>query len=174
MVHQPRRKTTRLAGLLLGGVIAIGLLLGLTEPMGAGTRTASAAEEAVPAAGSELDAETLPVYQALSRVRSDAGLPELMLDDGLIASAQRDACAIARGELQLSGTEERLAEAGGQLENVGLVVDADPASGATAMHDWWTQKPGHRADRMDPDMRRYGIGACTDQERTYYVERFAS
>ena len=173
MVHQPRRKTTRLAGVLLGGVIAIGLLLGLTEPMGAGTRTASAAEEAVPA-GFELDAETLPVYQALNRVRSDAGLPELALDDGLIASAQRDACAIARGELQLSGTEERLAEAGGQLENVGLVVDDDPASGAAVMHDWWTQKPEHRADRLDPDMRRYGIGACTDQERTYYVERFAS
>lgn len=174
MVHQPRRKTTRLAGLLLGGVIALGLLLGMTEPMGAGTRTASAAEEAVPRTGAGLDAETLPVYQALSRLRSDADLPELVLDDELIASAQRDACAMARGELQLSGTEERMAEAGGQRENVGLVVDDDPAAGAAAMHDWWTRKPDHRADRMDPDMRRYGIGACTDQERTYYVERFAS
>jgi uncharacterized protein YkwD len=165
MVHQPRRTTTRLAGLLLGGVIAVGLLLGVTGPLtGAGARSASAAEDPV-AAGADLDADTRPIYQALSRLRSRADLPALDLDEGLTESAERDACAIARGELQLSGNEER--------QNVGLVVDDDPDSGAAAMHDWWTQTAGHRADRMDPDMRRYGIGACTDQERTYYVERFA-
>lgn len=174
MVHQPRRRTTRVACLLLGGVIAIGMLLGMAGPLtGPGARSASA-DDAVPAAGADLDFETLYVYQALSRLRSEADLPDLTLDDGLIESAERDACAMARGELQLSGNAGRLAEAGGQRENVGLVVDDDPTSGAATMNDWWTQTPEHRADRMDPDMRRYGIGACIDQERTYYVERFAS
>jgi uncharacterized protein YkwD len=174
MVHQPRRTATRLAGLLLGGVIAVGLLLGMTGPLtGAGARSASAAEDTV-AAGADLDADTRPLYQALSRLRSRADLPALSLDEDLTESAERDACAIARGELQLSGNEERLAESGAQRENVGLVVDDDPVSGAAAMHDWWTQTPAHRADRLDPDMRRYGIGACTAQERTYYVERLAS
>lgn len=174
MVHQPRRKTSRLAGLLLGGVLAVGLLLGMTGPLaGAGARSASAAEDAVVSDGADLDVETRPVYRALSRLRSRAGMPALTLDDGLTESAERDACAMARGELQLSGNEERLAAAGGQRENVGLVVDDDPVSGARTMHDWWTQTREHRADRMDPEMRRYGIGACTDQERTYYVERFA-
>lgn len=174
MVHRPRRALTRLAGLSLSGVVVTALLLGLAGPLAApGTPAASAAQD-LPPAGVDIDGEALPVYQALAELRAAEGLPALAVHDRLVDSAERDACAMARGELQLTGSEQRLAEAGGQRENVGLVVDTDPDSGAQTMHDWWSSTPEHRADRMDPAMRHYGIGACRDQDRTYYVERFAS
>lgn len=176
MVHQPRRTTTRLAGASLCGVIAVALLLGTAGPLTAtDARSAAIAPDVADAPGADqLTVETLPVFERLSLLRADADLPALRLDRELMDSAQRDACAIARGELQLGGTDQRLAEAGGQRENVGLVLDSDPLARARQMDDWWTQSPGHRADRLHPRMHRYGIGACSDQERTYYVERFAS
>lgn len=193
MVHQPRRNTA-IAALLLCGVVGVGVLLAMGGTvLGPGAWSANAAEGedegGRPAAGgwgSEgeaaepgpdgrgLDTYALPVFTALNRARARADLPTLTVDDGLVESAERDACAIARGELPLSGSAARLEEAGGQRENVGLVVDPDPDWGARTIHEWWTQTPDHRADRMDPDMHRYGVGACVDEERAYYVERFAS
>jgi uncharacterized protein YkwD len=174
MVYQPRRRAARLSGLLLCSMIIVGLLPGMTATLRAGAESAGAAAEVPPAEATGLDAQALPIFTALNRVRARSDLPELGLDEALVDSAERDACAIARGELPLSGNEARLAEAGGQRENVGLVVETDPVRGARAMHDWWTQSRTHRADRMDPGMHRYGIGVCTNEERTYYVERFAS
>lgn len=174
MVYQPRRHTARLAGLLLCGTVTVGLLLGMADTfVGTGSRSTGATADLPVVQAAGLDAQALPIFTALNRVRARLDLPELDLDEALVDSAERDACAIARGELPLSGNEGRLAEAGGQRENVGLVVDTDPATGARAIHEWWTQTREHRADRMDPSMHRYGIGACTNEERTYYVERFA-
>ncbi|HSK91215.1 MAG TPA: CAP domain-containing protein [Euzebyales bacterium] len=171
MVHQPRRRTARLAGLALCGVIMLGLLLGMTRPSAVGSARAQVPDDAAAAA---LDSDALRIYRALNRLRDRTGLPALAVDDDLVDSAERDACAIARGEVRLSGSAGRLEESGGQRENVGLVVEDDPALGARTMHDWWTRSRDHRTDRLDPDMRRYGIGTCVDQDRTYYVERFAS
>jgi len=173
MVYQPRRHAARLTGLLLCSMGILGLLLGMPGRLGAGTGSTRAAAEVPPTQATGLDAQALPIFTALNRVRARSDLPELDLDEALVDSAERDACAIARGEMPLSGDEARLAEAGGERENVGLVVETDPARGAWAMHEWWTQSRAHRADRLDPGMHRYGIGACTNEERTYYVERFA-
>jgi uncharacterized protein YkwD len=145
--------------------------------LGSGGSDASAAEregDRPAASEANLDAYALPVFTALKRARTKAGLPALTIDDDLVESAERDACAMARGELPLSGSASRLAEAGGERENVGLVVDPDPVLGPRTIHEWWTQTPNHRADRMDPDMHRYGVGACVNEERAYYVERFGS
>lgn len=177
MVYRPRRHTARLAALLLCGIVGAGLPLAVGSTLlGTGVWSASAAERegSNQATGeADLDAYARPVLTALNRTRASAGLPTLTIDDALVESAERDACAMARGELPLSGSASRLAEAGGNRENVGLVVDPDPASGARTIHEWWTQRPGHRADRMDPEMHRYGVGTCIDEERAYYVERFA-
>lgn len=175
LVHQPRRRTARLAGLLLCGVVVVGMLPGLAGAVGSasGSTSGSAADTAALAGSDGLDEEARVVFAALNRVRARSNLPELQLERVLIDSAERDACAIARGELPLSGDRGRLAEAGGQRENVGMVVETDPAAGAQTMHEWWSQADEHRADRMDPRMHRYGIGVCTNDERTYYVERFA-
>ena len=172
-IPRSRQARARFAGLLLAVTVAVGLLLGMSGALGiAGAPAASAAEDA--AAAGDLDADALPVHRALQRLRSKSGRPELRLDRDLTAGAQRDACALARGELALSGDARRLAESGAQRENLGLVVDSDPAAAARAMHDWWSTSPAHRADRLHPAMRAYGIGACRNRERTYYVERFAS
>jgi uncharacterized protein YkwD len=168
MVHQPRRRTARRITALLGALAVVGLVIEVTWPsVGRGPRSATAAADVAPVVGVDLAAETLHIYQALRQLRAHANLPVVELDDGLVDSAERDACAIARGELHLTAV-------GADRENVGLVVDSDPLSAARAMHDWWTQTAEHRADRIDPDMRRYGIGACTDDDRTYFVERFAA
>lgn len=174
MVHQPRRTTTRLAGMALCGMIAVALVLGAAGPLtAAGTSAEPATMDTSRATATGLGADTLPIYTKLRQQRTKAGLAELALDQALTKTARRDACALARGELQLAGTETRRDEAGAQRENVGLVVDEDRASAARTMHAWWMRQAAHRADRMDPDMRRYGVGACGDGERTYYVERFA-
>lgn len=174
MVHAPRRHASRLAGLILCGVVMAGLLVGMAGPLSGSTPSAAAIENVTAPGSGRLDVDTQPVFVALNRLRTQSGLRTLVLHVALVESAERDACAIARGELQLSGDAARLAEAGGERENVGLVVDDDPVMGARTITDWWTRTPDHRVDRMDPGMRRYGIGACTVQERTYYVERFAS
>lgn len=178
MVYRPRRHTARLAALLLCGVVGAGLPLAVGgTSLGTGAWSASAAERRAgqqDTGEANLDTYALPVFTALNRARADAGLSTLTIDDGLVESAERDACAMARGELPLSGSAGRLEEAGGQRENVGLVVDPDPVSGAHTIHEWWTHTPDHRADRMDPEMQRYGVGTCVDEERAYYVERFAS
>jgi uncharacterized protein YkwD len=175
LVHQPRRHQTRLAGLLLCGLVVVGLLSGMAGAVqsASGSTSDAADDSAVAAESSGLDDGARVIFGALNRMRARSELPELELDETLVDSAERDACAIARGELPLSGDEGRLAEAGGQRENVGMVVETDPTTGARAMHEWWTQTDEHRVDRMDPRMHRYGIGVCTNEERTYYVERFA-
>jgi uncharacterized protein YkwD len=171
MVHQPRRKPARLAGLLLCGVVVVGLLLGMAGDVESAAGATSAPSEV--AGSSWLEPEAQIVFRALNRLRARKDLPELELDRSLVDSAERDACAIAHGELSLSGDESRLAEAGGQRENVGMVVEPDATAGARAVHEWWTERREHRVDRLDPGMHRYGIGVCTNEERTYYVERFA-
>lgn len=173
MVHQPRRRAARLAGLLACGAVVVGMLLGVAGPPGSAPVRFAAADDAPPTDG-WLDPETQLVFNALNRLRARSDLARLDLDRALVESAERDACAIARGELQLSGNPERLVAAGGELENVGLVVEEDPLVGARTIHEWWTRTPEHQVDRLDPDMRRYGIGACVADGRTYYVERFAS
>jgi uncharacterized protein YkwD len=173
MGYQPRRNAARLIVLLLCGTFVAWSLLGMTgtppKPHAHAGDTGSV--DAADTAG--LDAHAVPVFLALNRARIRSDLPVLDLDQDLVDTAERDACAIARGELPLGEDEGRLEEAGAQRENVGLVVDIDPDAGARTMHEWWSRSREHRADRMDPTMHRYGIGACTDAERTYYVERFA-
>lgn len=151
----------------------VGLATGLRTHSHAASAGSARRASAMPA-GTGLDVRARPVYAALNRVRSRAGLPVLNLDDALVETAARDACAIARGELPLDSDRQRLREVGGQRENVGMVIDEDPVAGARTMHDWWTHVGQHRRDRMHPEMVRYGIGACTLEDRTYYVERFAS
>lgn len=124
-------------------------------------------------AAATLDQRTEPVYVALNAERRDAGLPDLELDATLVASAANDACAVARGDLPLSGDRTRMLAAGGDSENLGLVIDNDPTAGAQIMNDWWASSHRHRRTRMEPELRRYGIGACAGADRTYYVERFA-
>lgn len=120
-----------------------------------------------------LDIDTGYVHRALDRDRVAAGLRRLTLDADLVASARRDACAIARGDLPLAGDADRRAAAGAHRENVGLAIDGDPVSGARTMHAWWATTPGHRSARMDAAMGRYGIGSCADGDRRYFVERLA-
>jgi uncharacterized protein YkwD len=174
MSHQPRRRRARSAGVLLGllvlAVVALGRTVGMSGQVPAAQAASpTMADVRVPA----LDQRAEPVFVALNTDRAEAGLPRLELDSGLTTTAARDACAIARGEVPLSGDRERMTEAGGHRENVGMVIDEDPAAGARTMHDWWAHTRRHRRNRMDPEMDRYGIGACNSEDRTYYVERFA-
>lgn len=172
MVHQPRRRSARTAGILLGALVLAGVLIGRLPAGGSlGQVPARAATADTPVTATVLDARTAPVFAALNRERGDAGLPTLDLDAELVDDAASDACAIVRGDMALSGAAGRLAATGDVRENVGLVVDDDPAAGALTMHEWWAGTREHRRDRMDPQMSRYGIGACGDGDRTYYVER---
>lgn len=176
MGHQPRRRHARSAGVLLGLLALAAVAFGRMVAAPGHVPTASADTSAVVAtdiASTTLDQRAEPVFVALNADRADAGLAPLELDVELIETAARDACAIARGDLPLSGDRERMTEAGGHRENVGMVIDDDPVAGARTMHDWWAHTVRHRRNRMDPEMDRYGIGACNDEERTYYVERFA-
>jgi uncharacterized protein YkwD len=174
MGYQPRRSAARLITLLLCGVITVWFLLGMTSTLARSRARADDRNTDVsPARTAGLDVPTAPVFLMLNEARARSELAVLTIDQNLVASAERDACAMARGELPLSEHEGRLEEAGAQRENVGLVVDTDPDVGARTMHEWWNRSREHREDRMDPAMHRYGIGACTDAERTYYVERFA-
>lgn len=174
MVHQPRRRRAHSAVVLLGVLVLAATLVGRGiasphQPQTARAGTPSAADVADEA----LDQRAAPVFAALNTDRSDAGLEPLELDDVLTRTAARDACAIARGDVPLSGDRERMTEAGGHSENVGMVIDDDPVAGARTMHEWWANTRRHRRNRMDPGMVRYGIGACNAEDRTYYVERFA-
>jgi uncharacterized protein YkwD len=45
---------------------------------------------------------------------------------------------------------------------------------ATAMHDWWMQSQETRSIRLTPGFTRYGVGACSADDRVYYAERFGS
>lgn len=174
MEYQPRRNTSRLVVLLLCGTIAVWSLLGMTGTLDRPRARADDMSGGVSSTrATGLDVHTTPIFLGLNRARARSNLPTLTIDKDLVDSAERDACAMARGELPLSESEGRLEEAGAQRENVGLVVDTDPDVGARTMHEWWNRSREHRSDRMDPSMHRYGIGACTDAERTYYVERFA-
>lgn len=174
MGHQPRRRRARSAGVLLGLLVLAAAAFGRVVAAPGHGPTAHAATSA-PAGGTTtpLDQRAAPVFVALNADRSDAGLAPLELDDQLTETAERDACAIARGDVPLSGDRERMTEAGGHRENVGMIIDDDPVAGARTMHDWWAHTVRHRRNRMDPTMDRYGIGACNDEDRTYYVERFA-
>ena len=177
MVHQARRRRVRTAGLLLCGVIVVGLVVAEAAPLPGryGPPRARAAEQPLVASQrTALDPWSQPIYDALNQARGRADLSRLDLDETLVATTQRDACAIARGEIPLSSDKGRLTEAGADRENVGLVIEDDPAAGARTMHEWWTDRAEHRRDRMDADMRRYGIASCSSQARTYFVERFAS
>ncbi|CAN5914396.1 hypothetical protein BH23ACT10_BH23ACT10_16910 [soil metagenome] len=174
MDHQPRRRRARGAGVLLGVLLLIALGVGRTPPTAGplGQRTARA-DTAQPAGNSTLDPRAEPVYRALNDTRTRAGLPAVTIDVDLVDSTVRDACAIARGEVALSGDRDRMTAAGGHRENTGMVIDDDPAAGAQTMHEWWSRARTHRRNRMDPRMTRYGVGACNAENRTYYVERFA-
>ncbi len=175
MAHRHRRRRARAASVLLGVLILVAFGMGrassLTGPLA--ERAARADTIQVAPGTSALEPRAEPVYVALNRERTRAGLATLKIDADLVATAARDACAMARGDIPLSGDRERLSEAGGHSENTGLVIDDDPDAGARTMHAWWTRTRVHRRDRMDPQMVRYGIGACNAEDRTYYVERFA-
>lgn len=174
MVHQPRRRRAHSAVVLLGVLVLAATLVGRVIASPRPPRTARAdTPSAADVADGTLDQRAAPVFAALNTDRADAGLEPLALDDVLTRTAARDACAIARGDVPLSGDRERMTEAGGHSENVGMVIDDDPAAGARTMHDWWAHTRRHRRNRMDPGMVRYGIGACNAEDRTYYVERFA-
>lgn len=174
MVHQPRRRRARSAGALLGVLVLAALTFGrVVATPGHGPAAQAATAPPAGALTAVLDARTEPVFVALNVDRGRAGLTPLALDERLTDTAARDACAIARGDVPLSGDRERMTEAGGHRENVGMVIDDDPAAGARTMRDWWAHTVRHRRNRMDPEMARYGIGACNDEDRTYYVERFA-
>lgn len=172
MANDRRRLRARSAGLLLGMLIMLAVGAGRVAAPDAAGATASAAA-AGDAAAATLDHRTEPVFIALNAARRDAGLPHLELDAALVASAAHDACAVARGDLPLSGDRTRMLAAGGDSENLGLVIDNDPAAGARTMNGWWASSHRHRRTRMEPELRRYGIGACAGADRTYYVERFA-
>lgn len=174
MGHQPRRRRARSAGVLLGLLVLAAVALGrIAAVPGHGPTARADTPAAADATGTPLDQRAEPVFVALNADRGDAGLAPLQLDVELTETAARDACAIARGDVPLSGDRERLTEAGGHRENVGMVIDDDPVAGARTMHDWWAHTHRHRRNRMDPGMDRYGIGACNAEDRTYYVERFA-
>jgi uncharacterized protein YkwD len=174
MGHQPRRRRAHSAGVLLAVLVLSAVAFGrVVAAPGHGPTAHAAAVTPAGGATTPLDQRAEPVFVALNADRADAGLTRLELDDRLTDTAERDACAIARGDVPLSGDRERMTEAGGHHENVGMVIDDDPDAGARTMHDWWAHTVRHRRNRMDPAMGRYGIGACNDEDRTYYVERFA-
>ncbi|HSJ45656.1 MAG TPA: CAP domain-containing protein [Euzebyales bacterium] len=174
MVHQPRRRCARSAGVLLGLLVLAAVTIGrMVVVPGHGPTARADTPPPAEAAGTTLDQRAEPVFVALNVDRADAGLAPLRLHAELTETAARDACAIARGDVPLSGDRARMTEAGGHRENVGMVIDDDPVAGARTMHDWWAHTRRHRRNRMDPEMDRYGIGACNSEDRTYYVERFA-
>jgi uncharacterized protein YkwD len=174
MVHQPRRRRARVAVLLLGALLVVGVVVGRRAtdgPLSQPPARAATGGEPTEAATALLDARTAPVFAALNRERAEGGLPPLVLDEALVDDAASAACAIARGDMALSGEAMEDGTGDAVRENVGLVIEEDPAAGAMAMHGWWTGAREHRRDRMDPAATRYGIGACGDGDRTYYVER---
>lgn len=173
MTHQPRRHHARAAGVVLALLVVLAAAADHgTSPDRPGA-TAQAAATAILQRDAGLEPRTAPVFIALNAEREDQGLTRLELDDDLVSGAIRDACAIARGDLPLSGDRARMADAGGDFENVGMVIDNDPDAAARTMHSWWATTQRHRATRMRAALQRYGIGACTGADRTYYVERFA-
>ena len=180
MGQQPRRRRTRGAGVLLGALTLLLALVGLVTRGPAPVEMAAQAATVTPDGPNPrgrphhaLDVRTAPIFRGLRRERAAASLPPLRPHDGLMAASARDACALARGDVPLSGDAERLAAAGGDSENVGMVIDNDPLAGARAMRDWWSDTQIHRRTRMDRTLTHYGIGACNAGDRTYYVERFA-
>lgn len=175
MRHQPRRRRARTAAAALAVLVVLGVLVGRTSPTTGplGQPSARAQASAVDAPDTMTDRRTAPIVRALRRSRARAGLPPLTPDADLAATAASDACAIARGAVPLTGDPDRLAAADGDAENVGMVIDEDPTLGARTMRRWWARSPSHRVTRMDATMARYGIGACSMDDRTYYVERFA-
>lgn len=174
MGHQPRRRRARGAGILLGVLVLVAVWIGRTPPtVGALALPSAHARAAQRVPDAVLEPRAAPIYAALNEVRAREEVGRLDLDATLVASAIRDACAIARGELALSGDDVRTTEAGAHDENIGLVIDDDPNAAARAMHEWWTHHRTHRRNRMDPRATRYGVGACNAEDRTYYVERFA-
>lgn len=179
MRTQLRRRRLRGAGVLLATLTLLVAVVTLTSRGDAPGQMARAATATVDDPGGRarphdaLDLRTAPIYRGLRRERATAGLPPLRPHDGLMAASARDACAVARGEIPLSGDADRLAAAGADSENVGMVIDQDARAGARAMRDWWSRTHVHRSTRMDRTLTRYGIGACNAGDRTYYVERFA-
>jgi uncharacterized protein YkwD len=172
MVQQSRRRRARAAGVLLGVLVVVAVIaMRESAPTGPGgaARAATTTDEVM----SPLGPRTAPIFVALNADRAEAGLEPLTLDTDLTSTAAADACAIARGEVPLSGDPQRTATAGADTENTGLMIDDDIVSGAQRMHEWWATTRQHRTIRMDPAVSRYGVGACAGTDRTYYVERFA-
>jgi uncharacterized protein YkwD len=171
MVQHSRRRRARAAGVLLGVLVVVAVIaVRESAPVGAGGGAQAATSADVV---SSLGPRTEPIFVALNADRADAGLAPLDLDAELSTTATADACAIARGDVPLSGDEQRTMTAGADSENTGLTIDDDVASGAQRMHEWWATTRQHRMIRMDPEVDRYGVGACAAADRTYYVERFA-
>lgn len=171
MEYALRRRAIRRATALLCAAVATGALLAAAGPADGRDASRLLPEVTVEVGNDLLDSETGYVYRALARQRAAAELPDLTLDAELTAGAREAACAIARGDRPLAG--EAAADDLAPRENVGLAIDSDPVASARTMHEWWASTPEYRQVRMDPAARRYGVGACADGDRTYYVERFA-
>lgn len=118
-----------------------------------------------------IDPEVRALLARLNQARSDDALPLVTFDEELSAAASEHACSIARGEHPLTREAATRDTTGTERGNVGLVVDRDLVRAAGTMHDWWSATVEHRGERMDPDVRRYGVGVCDDGERVYFVER---
>jgi uncharacterized protein YkwD len=53
-------------------------------------------------------------------------------------------------------------------------VEPEPDVAGAAMHDWWMQSSDTRDIRLTAGFTRYGVGACSADDRVYYSEHFSS
>lgn len=113
----------------------------------------------------ELDVLERTIVSLLTDARQAAGAPQLRVDAALVDGAREHACTMAQGATPLVAEDD--------AENVGLVVEPEPDAASEAMHDWWMQSEQARSVRMADAFVRYGVGACTADDRVFYAERFA-
>jgi hypothetical protein len=117
------------------------------------------------------------LFQRLNQERQIAGQPRVQWDNHLAEAALVHAKLLAKREElshQFPGESplmHRIAVTGlrftSSAENIARVEDADDA------HVGWMLSPGHRANMLNPEYNRVGIGIVQRNGRFYIAEDFA-
>jgi uncharacterized protein YkwD len=158
-------------GIFLGVAPACLLLLaGCAETFHTESRGEASLYQSMTAPGARLDAAA--ARDMISLYRGNHGLPELAVDPGLMAEAQRQADAMASADKlshEVRGSlTDRLNHEGYEksaaVENVSAGYDT-----LSEVFSGWRQSPPHNANMLASGMRRMGIAAAYNPRTRYKV-----